>query len=217
MQDLFYRVRKVEGPGAPIEKWSQEEFRKLFESLPYPARIDAIEVLVQIESPTVENIEVTVDIMDDVICGNRPQPITAEELEEIQQDGFLIIAHGAEGVATKDMDTTENAPHDPIWPEVQRELLAAIGRAPNKWNPFHSKVVAALFLGGIGDIRPAGMPRDTTLWRALFRTGFQSVAEKCQMPANYHIPHHEGHDADAPSMAKATIEWLMELLGISIL
>ena len=66
--------------------------------------------------------------------------------------------------------------------------MASIDRDETQWNSVHSTAMAALFRAGIGDIQPAGEGRDTTIWKATLRNGFQSLIEKAQSPLNTVIP-----------------------------
>ena len=100
-----------------------------------------------------------------------------------------------------------------IWPEIKRALLASIDKDPSQWSAYYSLILAALFRGGIGELRPAGESRDTTVWRAFLRTAFQSLVEKSNTPKAQTIPHRPpGRDVcEIFDMAKDTVQWQADL------
>ena len=152
--------------------------------------------------------------MNDIVLGNRSQPIGADVLLEIMQMGHLIISKGAEGISCEKMEVLEPLEATFIWPAIKRALMASIDREASQWNAYHSQVLAALFRGGIGKIQPAGEGRDTTVWKAALRTAFQSLIEKAQAPTNQAIPHRSnGHVCDLFRMAVDTVEWLSQMLS----
>ena len=57
MRDLFYLVRATDGEDGPLSKWAPSQFEALFEGLSYRARCGAVDILAQMKSPAVHDVE----------------------------------------------------------------------------------------------------------------------------------------------------------------
>ena len=97
-RELLHKIRQTEG--GRTEDWTPETFIERFTDLEYKSRIDAIDILGQLDNLTVENSDLVVDIMSDIVGSNIPQPISERRMDMIRQQGFPFLSNGAEGFKT---------------------------------------------------------------------------------------------------------------------
>ena len=97
-------------------------------------RWDCYEISDQTPDPTIEDVEYIVDVMNDIVLGNRSQPMAASVLLELRQAGHRVIVNGAEGISNENMEVLPELHASFIWPEIKWALLASIDKDPSQWS-----------------------------------------------------------------------------------